>query len=345
MRLPVWVLVLTMLAGAWTLATAQEPRSQYQVLQHYKLGGEGGWDYLTFDPAAHRLYIARSTRVMVVDTGSGKLVAEIPDTAGVHGVALVEDMNRGFTSNGRDNSVTVFSLDTLKPETKLAVGEGPDAIVYDPGSKRVFTFNGRGKSATAIDATEKKVVGAIDLEGRPEFAAPDGAGRMYVNLEDKSELVLFDSRKLTVLQRWPLAPCEQPTGLAFDPPHRRLFVGCRNRKLAVVNADTGAVVTTLPIGQGVDAVAFDPQLRWVFASNWDGTLTLVHQDSPDKYTVVDNVQTAVGARTMALDPKSHRVFLVTAKYQDSATDRRATVPDSFELLVVGGPQPGASISK
>ena len=319
--------------------------SQYRVLQRYTLGGEGGWDYVSIDSSARRVYIARATRVMVVDSDSGKLVGELPDTPGVHGVALVSDLNRGFTSNGRDNTVTIFNLETLKPEARLTVGEGPDAIVFDPFSRRVFTFNGRGKSATAIHAVENKVLGTVPLGGRPEFAVADGKGKMYVNIEDKNEIAVLDTQGLGVARRWPLAPCEEPTGIALDEPHRRLFVGCRNRKLAVVNADTGAVITTLPIGQGVDAVTFDPRQQWAFSSNWDGTLTIVHEDAPDKYTVVDNVPTALGARTMALDLRSHQVYLVTAKYQDAAVDRRATVPDSFELLVVGEPQSGVPQSK
>ncbi len=319
--------------------------SQYRVIQRYTLGGDGGWDYVSIDPSTRRLYIARATRVMVVDADSGKLIGELPDTPGVHGVALVSDLKRGFTSNGRDNSVTVFNLETLKPETKLSVGEGPDAIVLDPFSRRVFTFNGRGKSATAIGAADNKVAGTVPLGGRPEFAVADAKGKMFVNIEDKNELAVLDTKGLTVSKRWSLAPCEEPTGIAMDQQHRRLFVGCRNRKLAVVNADSGAVIATLPIGQGVDAVAFDPHNQMVFSSNWDGTLTVVHEETPDQYTVVDSVPTALGARTMALDPQSHKIYLVTAKYQDNAADRRATVPDSFELLVVAGPQSGALESK
>lgn len=335
--------VVAVIALAVTCLAADAP--QYRLLQRYKLGGEGGWDYVSLDPAARRLYIARATRVMVVDADSGKAVGEVPDTPGVHGVAVVSDLHRGFTSNGRDNSVTVFDLKTLKPEARVNVGEGPDAIVFDPASGRVFTFNGRGKSATAILASDNKVVGTTPLGGRPEFAVPDGKGKMYVDIEDMNELVELDTKSLAVTHRWPLAPCEEPTGIAMDTAYRRLFVGCRNRKLAVVNADTGGVITTLPIGQGVDAVAFDPHLQWIFSSNWDGTLTIVHQDSPDKYSTVDNVSTALGARTMALDPGSHRVYLVTAKYVDSAADRRATVPDSFELLVVGAPESGSPGTK
>jgi len=318
---------------------------QYRLIQRYTLGGDGGWDYVTFDSAVRRLYIARATRVMVVDADSGRIVGEIPDTPGVHGVAIVSELGRGFTSNGRDNSVTIFDLKTLEAKGKVPTGEGPDAIIFDPASRRVFTFNGRGKSATAIDVADGKVAGTVPLEGRPEFAVADGKGRVYINIEDKSEVAVLDSRKLTVIARWPLAPCEEPTGIALDQEHKRLFVGCRNRKMAVVNTDNGKVVTTVPIGQGVDAAVFDPATQLAFASNWDGTLTVVHEDSPDKYTVVTNVPTELGARTMALDPKTHNIFLVTAKYQAPGADRRSLVPGSFELLVVGTPEAGQPASK
>ena len=333
------VLVLT----AMSCLAADAP--QYRLVRRHTLGGEGGWDYVTLDPASRRLYIARATRVMVVDADSGKLTGEIPDTPGIHGVALAGEFGRGFTSNGRDNSVTIFDLKTGKAEGKVTTGDGPDAIAYDPASRRVFTFNGRGRSATAIDAAGAKVVGTIPLDGRPEFAVADGKGRVYVNLEDKSELAVLDPNKLAVVARWPLAPCEEPTGLALDQEHHRLFVGCRNRKLAVVNADDGKVLTTLPIGEGVDATAFDPATQLAFASNWDGTLTVVHEDAPDKFTLAGSVATALGARTMALDPGTHTIFLVTAKYQAPGVDRRSIAPDSFELLVVGISQTGPPTSK
>ncbi len=320
---------------------AENPGNGYRLLQTYTLGGDGGWDYISLDSAARRLYIARATRVMVVDADSGRLVGELGDTPGVHGVALVPELKRAFTSNGRDNSVTIFDLTTLKALSKVPTAEGPDAIIYDPASRRVFVFNGRGKSATAIDAAEGKAAGTIPLDGRPEFAVPDGKGRVFVNLEDKGEIAVLDSQKLAVAARWSLVPCEEPTGLALDAQHRRLFVGCRNRKMAVVNADSGKVVATLPIGEGVDATAFDPGAQLAFASNWDGTLTIVHEEAPDQYTVVGNATTALGARTMAFDSKTHEIFLVTAKYQSPGADRRAIVPGSFELLVMG-PQTPAS---
>lgn len=332
-RLVVVCTVFCSLVGA--CFAADSPGADYKVVNTYVLGGDGGWDYLTVDSASHRLFITRATRVMVVDENTGKVTGEVPDTPGVHGVAIAD--GRGFTSNGRDNSVTIFDLKTLETKGKAQTAEGPDAIIYDPASGRVFTFNGRGKSTTAVTAADGKVVGTVPLEGRPEFAVADGKGHVYVNLEDKSELVALDSKKLAVVSRWPLAPCEEPSSLAMDMEHRRLFVGCRNKQMAIVNADTGKVVATVPIGQGVDAGAFDPATQLAFASNWDGTLTVVHEESPDKYTVVANVPTALGARTMALDPDTHKIYLVTAEYQSGSTDRRATVPGSFKLLVVARP--------
>lgn len=333
------IALLLLAAGCFAADTAG---ADYKVVKTYPLGGDGGWDYLTLDSAARRVYIARATRVMVVDADSGKSVGELADTPGVHGVAIVADLGRGFTSNGRDNSVTIFDLKTLEAKGKVTTGEGPDAIIYDPASRRVFTFNGRGKSTTAIDAAGGKVAGTVPLEGRPEFAVADDKGRVFINIEDKSEIVVLDSRKLAVIARWPLAPCGEPTGIALDPEHKRLFVGCRSKHMAVVNADTGKVVTTLPIGQGVDANAFDPATQLAFASNWDGTLTVVHEDAPDKYTVVANVATELGARTMALDPQSHQIYLVTATYESTGSDRRATVPGSFRMLVVARQATAAS---
>jgi len=233
-------------------------------------------------------------------------------------------------------------LKTLKKLGEAKAGDNPDAIVYDPASKRVFTFNGRSKDATAINAADGSVAGTIPLDGRPEFAAADGAGHIYVNLEDKSELVALDSQKLAVLHRWPMAPCEEPTGLALDRKNRRLFAGCHNKLMTVINADTGKVVITLPIGAGVDANEYDPSTRLAFSSNGDGTLTVVHEDSPEKYSVVENVATQRGARTMALDPKTHNAYLVTAEFgpppaptAENPRPRAAMLPGSFVVLVYG----------
>jgi len=313
------------------------------VVKNYKLGGEGGWDYLKFDPDSGRLFISRATHVIVIDADSGKPVGDIPDTPGVHGIALAPDLGRGFTSNGRDGTVSIFDLKTLKPISKVkAVGENPDSILFDPATKRVFTFNGRSGDSTAIDASTGDIAGKIVLGGKPEFAVTTGAGEIFVNLEDKSELLQLDPKELKVKSRWPLAPCEEPSGLAMDVKNRRLFVGCDNKVMAVVNADSGKVIMTLPIGQGVDANGFDPETGFVFASCGEGVLTVVQEESPNKFSVAQNVTTERGARTMALDPKSHQIFLVTAKFgpppaatAEQPHPRPAILPDTFEVLVVG----------
>ena len=317
--------------------------AQYQVKQKYVLGGEGGWDYLTFDPAGKRLFISRGTHVMVVDPYKGSVVSDIPDTAGVHGIALAQDLGKGFTSNGRDNSVTVFDLKTLKETAKIKIeGENPDAILYDAATKRVFTFNGRSKNATVIDAEKGTVISNIPLDGKPEFGAADGKGMVYVNIEDKSELTSIDAKKAAVVKSWPLAPCEEPSGLAMDQKHRRLFAGCSNKMMAIVDADSGKVIATPAIGEGVDANAFDADQQLAFSSNGrDGNLTVVHEDSPDKFSVVENVPTQKFARTMALDTTNHDVYLVTAEIEEAPPakegerPRRSMKPGTFTLLVVG----------
>jgi DNA-binding beta-propeller fold protein YncE len=313
------------------------------VTKTYKIGGEGFWDYLNVDAETHRLFISHGTHVVVMDTETGKIVGDIPDTPGVHGVALAPELNRGFSSNGREGSVSIFDLETLKPLGKVSdVGENPDAILYDPATKRVFTFNGHSHDATAIDAASGKVVGKIPLEGKPEFAVSTGGGEAFVNIEDKSELLAFDPKELKIKARWPLAPCEEPSGLAMDVANRRLFVGCHNKMMAVVNADTGKVIATPAIGEGVDADRFDPKTQFAFASCGDGTLTVVHEDSPDKFSLVQTVATERGARTMALDQKTHEIYLVTAKFgpppaptAERPHPRPTVLPDSFMVLVVG----------
>ncbi len=314
----------------------------YHVINSFKLGGEGGWDYLTFDAINRNLYISRGTHVIVMNADSGTVEGDIPDTAGVHGIALAPELGRGFTSNGREDTVTIFDMKTLKPVSKVKVGEGPDAILYDPATKRVFTFNGKGHDSTAIDATNGTVLGTIKLDGKPEFAASDGAGNVFVNIEDKSELTEIDSNKLQVKSTWPLAPCEEPSGLAIDAKNHRLFAGCHNEMMAIVDAGNGKVITTLPIGKGVDAAAFDPDTQLAFASCGDGHLTIIKEDSPDKFNAVENVATQEGARTMALDAKSHNVYLVTAKFgpppaptAEQPHPWHSIVPDTFTVLVVG----------
>src|SRR5271168_1011022 len=323
---------------------AQAPGpSGYHLLKKIKLSGEGFWDYLTFDSHTRKLFISRGTKVIVLDVDSGKVAGEIPNTDGVHGIALAPDLNRGFTSNGRAGTVTIFDLKTLNIIGSVQAGTNPDAIVYDPASKRVFAMNGRSKDATAIDAATGKVVGTIPVDGKPEFAVADGAGHVYVNIEDKSEEQQIDSQNLKVTAQWPLAPCQEPSGLAMDIAHRRLFAGCHNQMMAVVDADSGKVIATPAIGLGVDANAFDPGTGFAFASNGlSATLTVVHEDAPDKFSVVENVPTQRGARTMALDPKSHQVYLVTADFapappsaNENPKPRMMAVPGSFVVLIYG----------
>lgn len=315
----------------------------YKVKDTFKVGGDGGWDYLTADSSARRLYISRGTHVIVLDIDSGKNVGDIPDTQGVHGIALAPELGKGFTSNGREGTVTIFDIKTLAPiGSRVKVGENPDAILYDPATKRVFTFNGRSQDSTAIDATDGKVLGTIKLDGKPEFAASDAKGTIFVNIEDKSELVKIDPAKLEVKAKWPLAPCTEPSGLSIDRKNGRLFVGCDNKMMAVVDGESGKVLATPAIGEGVDATAFDPETGLAFAScGGDGIITVVKQDSADKYSVAENVPTQKGARTMALDEKTHNAYTVTAKFgprpaatADNPHPRPAILPDSFVVIVV-----------
>ena len=308
---------------------------QFAVKQKLTIGGEGGWDYLTYNAAAHRLFITRGTHVMVVDPSTGKQLADIPNLKGVHGVALAPDLSKGFISAGGSDEVAVFDTMSLKETSRIPVGNGPDAIGYDSVSGRVFTFNSRSKDATAIDAKTGKVVGTIPLGGKPEFAVADGQGHLFVNVETTAEIAEIDTKNLTVVHRWPIKGCEEPTGLALDQADRVLFSGCSNKTLAVVNANDGTTITTLPIGDGVDGVAFDPELRLAFSSNGDGTLTVIEQQK-DKWFVLQNVPTQRGARTLTLNPASHEVYVVTAMAdQKPGATPRSYLPDSFTLLVVG----------
>ena len=334
--------IAVMLVLGSIISGAAPAPAHYELKQKYVLGGDGGWDYLTYDAAGKRLFISRGTHVMVVDPAKGSVVGDIPDTPGVHGIALAPELGKGFTSNGRENTVTVFDLKTLKQIAKIKLdgAENPDAILYDPASKRVFTFNGRSKNATEIDAEKNSVVTTIPLDGKPEFAVSDEKGTVFVNIEDKSELTSIDPRKGAVLKTWSLAPCEEPSGLAMDRAHRRLFSGCHNKMMAVVNADTGKVIATPAIGEGVDANAFDSSSELAFSSNGDGTLTVVHEESPDKYAVADNARTQRFARTMALDTSNHDVYLVTAEIEEAPPakegerPRRSMKPGTFTLLVM-----------
>jgi DNA-binding beta-propeller fold protein YncE len=304
----------------------------YHLLNKIPVPGDGGFDYLTVDNGARRLYVSHGTQVEVLDADSGAIVGKIPNTKGVHGIAVAPDLGRGFTSNGQSSTVTIFDLKTLAPVGEVKTGKKPDAIIYDPATHRVFAFNGDSKSATVIEAADGKVAGTIELGGGPEFAASDGGGHVFVNLEDKSMTLNLNSREMKVEQRWPLAPCDGPSAMAMDQKSRRLFIGCGNKMMAVVNADSGKVVTTMPIGDRVDAAAFDPGTGLAFFSNGDGTLNVFHEDSADKYSAVETVKTQSGAKTLALDPKTHKIFLSAAERKGA---RGPIVPGSFTILVVG----------
>jgi hypothetical protein len=318
-------------------AAAPAGGSGYHIIKTIPIPGEDGWDYVAVDSAGRRVYISHGTHVVVMNADTYAIEGDIPDTPGVHGIAVASDLGRGFISSGRANTATIFDLKTLKTIGTVKTDANPDAIAYDPVSKRVFTFNGRGKNTTAINATDGTVVGTLALGGKPEFAVADGKGSMFVNNEDTSELIEIDTQKLTEIHRWPLAPCKSPSGLAMDRKTRRLFAGCDDKVMVAVHADTGKVIATLQIGDGVDANAFDPGTDYAFASNGDGTLTVVHEDSPDKFTVVDNVSTKRSARTMGLDLKTHNIFLPAADFDPPAPgERRGKMkPGSFVVLVVG----------
>lgn len=336
-------LSITLAAGA---AAAQTP-APYRVLHRTVTGGDGGWDYLTVDGAAQRVYMSRGTHVMVVDLRGDSLAGDIPATPGVHGIAIAPELGKGFTSNGRDSSVTVFDLRTLATTGSIrGTGRNPDAILYHPATRRVFTFNGGSSSATAIDAAGGTLLGTVALAGKPEAAVIDNAGNVWVNIEDKSEIEEFDPRTLRSLGHWALEGCEEPSGLAIDRAHGRLFSVCGNGKMAVTNMATHRVVATLPIGDGADGAAFDPSTGMAFSSNGDGTMTVVHQDGPDRYSVVQTLETQRGARTIALDPATHRVYTVTAELgaapaatAENPRPRRPVVPGTFVLLTIGRAAP------
>jgi YVTN family beta-propeller protein len=313
----------------------------YRVLKTIPVGGTGGWDYLSLDAEARRLYVSRSDHVTVLDTQTEKVVGEIPNTQGVHGIAIAADLGKGFTSNGRANTVSVFDLKTLAVDSEVKTGDKPDAILYDAATHRVFAFNGRSSDVTVIDAMDTKVVATIALGGAPEFAVADGQGQIFVNLEDKNEVVALDSKALKVLKRWTLTGGDGPTGLAFDPQKRRLFSGCANEKLLVSDAEAGTILAALPIGWGVDGAAFDPERRLAFSSNGQGTVTIV-SETGSGYSVAQTVATALGSKTMVLDPKSHRVYLGSARFgpapaptADHPHPRGPMVPGSFAILVLG----------
>ena len=342
MRVPAWRTRFAIIAALALLSGPAAAASATHLLQRVVLGGEGGWDLLSLDGDGRRLYVARSNRVMVIDADSYKLIAEIPNTPGVHGVAIAHDLGRGFTTNGGDTSATIFDIRTLRQIGRVVTGIRPDAIAYDSASGRVFTMNVGSDDATAIDAAQGKVVGTVPLGGRPEFAVTDGRGRLFVNLEDSSAVQVLDTRTLKPVARWPLWPGTEPTGLAIDRERHRLFAVCADSVMIVMDSENGRVIASLPIGRGVDAAGFDPATRRAYSSNGVGSLTVVQEESPDSIRVLENVATQPGARTMALDEKSHRVLLVSANFgpppaptPERPHPRGPVLPGSFVLLVYG----------
>ena len=339
-RILLGILAAAAALGSPPLARADGP---YRFIREIPIGGDGGWDYLSLDAGARRLYVSHATHVVVIDVDRGTIVGEIADTPGIHGVALAPELNRGFTSNGRENRAGIVDLATGKTLAKVATGENPDGMLYEPGRREVYMFNGRGRSATVFGAESGKVVATIPLDGKPEFPAADPvAGRVYDNLEDKSEVAVIDTATHAVAARWPIAPGEEASGLAFDAAHHRLFLGCHNRMMVMMDSANGRVVATVPIGAGVDANAFDPGTQLAFASCGDGTVTVAHEDSPEKLTVVQTLATERGARTMTLDPKTHAIYLATASFEPAPApapgerpQRPKIVPGTFKVLVYG----------
>jgi DNA-binding beta-propeller fold protein YncE len=318
------------------LAHGAEP---YHFVKEIPIGGEGGWDYLSLDPAGHRLYVSHATKVVVIDTEKDTIAGEIEDTPGVHGFAIAPEFGRGFASNGREAKASIVDLKTLKTVSKVETGENPDAILYDTAHQEVYTFNGRGHSATVIGAQSGKVVATIPLPGKPEFAVEDPkADRIYNNIEDKNEVVVIDAKAHKVVQTWPIEPGESASGLAIDREHHRLFLGCDNKMMLMMDSTSGKVIDKVTIGEGVDANAFDPQTQFAFASCRE-TATIAHEDSPNKLTVVQTLKTATGARTMALDPTTHKIYLPTAQFEaqeqksDGARKRPRILSGTFKILV------------
>lgn len=314
----------------------------YHLIKTIHLGGEGGWDYLTVDQPAQRLFISHANHVMVLDFKTDKIVGDIPDTPGVHGIALAQGLGRGFISCGKADKAVIFDLKTLKVLGEVKTGANPDSILFDPFTKRVFTFNGRGKDSTVFEAATGKIVGTIPLEGKPETPATDGKGTIYVNIEDKSEVAEIDSAKMEVTRRFSIAPGEEPSGMAFDAKRGLVFSGCDNKMMTVLDVKTGKVVGTIPIDKGVDANGFDPKTGLIFSSNGEGTLTVARRLPDGAFEVAETVQTKRGARTMALDLQSHRIYLPTADFgpapaptPENPHARPPVIKDTFEILVMG----------
>jgi DNA-binding beta-propeller fold protein YncE len=309
----------------------------YRITHTYPLGGDGSWDYIVPDPPSHRLFIGRRDRVMVVDEDTGALLGEVKGIRGAHGTAITADTGHGFATSGNDQSVVMFDLKTFAVLSRIPAAEDADAIIYDTASNRVFTFNGDAHSSTVIDPRAGSVIATVALGGKPEYGASAGNGKVYANLTDTSEVAEVDAASATVTRRWSTAPCRQPVAMAIDTRHQRLFSGCRSGVMAVSDYEAGKLVTTVPIGQGVDGAGYDPGSAELFASNADGSLTVIHQDTADTYHVVESVQTPLFSRNMGLDPTNHRIFIASAKFGPppaSGRGRGPVLPDSFALLVI-----------
>lgn len=337
------LLLLGVLAGLAGAARAEEAgKGGYQILKEVRLDGDGGWDFLALDNQSRRLYVTHADRVQVLDADSLKLVGTVEGVKRPHGVVLLPELGKGYISSGDPGSIVVFDLKTLRKTAEIPSHKDTDVILYDQPSGRIFTFNGDSRDATVVDPAADKVVKFLDLGGAPEFAVSDGQGRLFDNLEDKSRVLRINSKTLKIEKSWDLKPGESPSGMAMDVKHHRLFIGCRNKKMVVMDARNGRVVQTLPIGEHVDATVFDPASGTVFNSCGDGTLSVIHEDSPDKYRVVEDAVTRPGARTMAFDPKTGFVFSATAKTEpppaptkDDPKPRRRIVPGTFEVLEIG----------
>jgi YVTN family beta-propeller protein len=319
---------------------AQNPKG-YSVAKKIVVGGEGGWDYITFNSQSHLLFVSHATKVVVISTDSDKVVGEIPKTEGVHGIAVANEFGRCFVSNGRASTVSIVDLKTLKLIDTVAVGKNPDAILYDPFSHRLFVFNGRSNDATILDAENGTIISTLPLGGKPEFSATDGKGRVYVNIEDKSEIVVIDAKEIKILYRWPIKPGEEPSGLAIDVEHHRLFTVCSNKLMVILDSDNGNVIASLPIGDRTDGCTFDPGTGLAFSANGEGTMTVIQEETPSKFSVLETVKTQIGGRTITVDPTTHTLYIPTAEFgpapaptPERPRPRPAILPNTFCILKI-----------
>ena len=322
----------SLIIGSTTLLA----QSNYKIVNKIHVEGEGSWDYLNVDEVNGRIFVSHATVAQAIDIKTGKLAGTIPDTKGIHGIAIANDLNKGFTSNGRDSSVTIFDLKTLAVITKISVtGKNPDAILYDPFSQKVFTCNGGTSNSTVIDAKTNKVIATIPLDGKPEFSVTDLKGKIYINIEDKSVINVINTTTLKVEQHWPIAPGDGPSGLALDNQTHRLFSVCGNKLMVVIDAENGKIITTLPIGDRCDGVAFDPEKKRAYSSNGEGSVTVVQEENSNSFKVLETVTTQPGAKTIAINKTTHHLYLTTAEYETAptATNRRPPVkPNTFQIL-------------